>query len=155
MTESLLTLHNVQFHPTVLFSMYDYESAQTASTTAATNLASSLVSSSSSSSSPPGYLTKNDVAALCADTTFALAEILPSPPSILKQLGADGGSSGGGSKGQQGTAAATARAHWDATGSPFKELTSVMVDVAFAKVIGGCLIGPWRGGSIIVVIAPF
>lgn len=118
--------------------MYEY-SPQTASTTA-TNLASSLVSSSSSSSSPSGYLTKNDLAALCADTTFALAEIVPSPPSILKQLGADGGSSGGGgSKGQQGTAAA--RAHWDATGSPFKELTSVMVDVAFAKVIGGCLIG--------------
>lgn len=107
---------------TVLFSMY--ESPATTPT----------ASSSSSCSSSLGYLSKNDVAAICADTTFALAEILPSPPSILKQLGADGGGSGkkraGGSKGEQ----AAMGAHVDATSSPFKELTSVMVDVAFAKV---------------------
>ena len=86
-------------------------------------------SSSSASSSSGGYLSKQDLAALCAEMTLALAEVNPSPPRLLALLGADGGSSGGKGK------APPQQQHVDVAASPFKELAGVMVDVALAKAL--------------------
>lgn len=87
--------------------------------------------SSSSSFPSSGHLTKNDMAALCAEMAFALAEVNPSPPRLLAQLGADGGSFGKG-----GVGSGTLPQNVDAAASPFRELASVMVDVALAKARG-------------------
>ncbi len=56
------------------------------------------------------------------------------PPSVLSQLGADGGQASGRKAAQSEPPAAGAAAQLDAAVSPFRELTSVLVDVAFAKV---------------------
>ena len=73
------------------------------------------------------------IAALCAETTFARSEVNPTPPSMLAQLGADG--VGGSRKAAAGPATTpTLPQHLDAAVSPVKELTSLLVDVALAKV---------------------
>lgn len=102
----------------VLFSMYESQSG-----------ASSPASSSSSSgtgggsgSNSKGHLSKSDVASLCAETTLALAEL-----QQQDGCGYDGGGGGGS------TSQVTSLAHIDTNSSPFKELMSVMVDVAFAR----------------------
>lgn len=113
----------------------------------------SSATSSASSSASTGYLTHNDVAALCAETTFAQAEINPAPPSILEHLGADGGQAQGRSP-PPAPAPHPSLPQLDAAVSPFKELTSAMVDVAFAKVRARFGCGGYRWFDLLLVHFP-
>lgn len=101
----------------VLFSMYESQSGPSSPAAASSG------AGGSSSSSAKGHLSKSDVASLCAETTLALAE--------LQQQ--DGGGYGGGGGGGGSTSQVTSLAHIDTNAAPFKELVSVMVDVAFAR----------------------
>lgn len=93
----------------VLFSMYESPPVSSSAATA--------------SAAGKGHLSKENMATLVAETTLALAEIQATPASVLPS-----------SSSPLPTAPpTTSLAHIDPNAPPFKELVTVMVDVAFAK----------------------
>ncbi len=89
----------------VLFGMYESPPVSSSAATA--------------SAAGKGHLSKENMATLVAETTLALAEMQATPASVLPSSSSP--------------LPTTSLAHIDPNAPPFKELVTVMVDVAFAK----------------------
>ena len=87
----------------------------------------------SSSSSSPSYLTRADLASLCAEAAWAATEQQAAhPPSILAQLGANTVRPQGQEKHQE--QQQQPQRQLDVEASPVRELAAVMAELALTRV---------------------